>query len=278
MEKRKIRLIGLDLDGTVFNEKKEITQHTKDVIEETIKRGIIVMPATGRCESGLPEEFLQIPGVKYALTSNGARVVDVETKEVLYHALISSEAAVSAIRMIQQWPGAVWSVYIEGKVYVDTDTYRYIYPEGMTKEFYEYLKQTRIFEKHLVEKIEKEKIGLEKINVMFEDASIREQCIREMEEKFPEFAVTHSLPFNLEINSIQCGKGEGLLALGKLLGISREEIMACGDSRNDWDMLKKVGFPVVMANGDEETKKLAAYITSSNEEDGVAQAIEKMVQ
>ena len=61
------------------------------------------------------------------------------------------------------------------------------------------------------------------------------------------------------------------------MGISREQIMACGDAANDWDMLKKVGFPVAMGNADDETKKLAAYVTRTNEEDGVAWAIEKFV-
>lgn len=92
-----------------------------------------------------------------------------------------------------------------------------------------------------------------------------------------ELDVSYATTFNLEIISAKSGKGNGLLELGRKLGIGREEIMACGDAPNDWDMLKKVGFPVVMANGDEETKKLAAFITRSNEEDGVAYAIEKFV-
>ena len=66
-------------------------------------------------------------------------------------------------------------------------------------------------------------------------------------------------------------------ALGKILGIKREEIMACGDAPNDWNMLEMAGLPVVMANADEETKKKAAFITKSNEEDGVAYAVEQFV-
>ena len=71
--KPKIRMVGLDLDGTVFNNNKEISTHTRSVLKEAIRQGCIVLPATGRPEIGLPGAFLEIPGVEYALTSNGAR-------------------------------------------------------------------------------------------------------------------------------------------------------------------------------------------------------------
>ena len=77
--------------------------------------------------------------------------------------------------------------------------------------------------------------------------------------------------------SFKAGKGNGLLELGKILGIPREGIMACGDAPNDWDMLRKAGFAVVMGNADEETKKLADVVTESNQEDGVARAVERYI-
>ena len=95
---------------------------------------------------------------------------------------------------------------------------------------------------------------------------------------FPNLSICHATPFNIEI--IPAGTGKGNRAgrqLGKILGIKREEIMACGDAPNDWNMLEMAGLPVVMANADEETKKKAAFITKSNEEDGVAYAVEQFV-
>ena len=94
---------------------------------------------------------------------------------------------------------------------------------------------------------------------------------------FPNLSICHATPFNIEIISGRAGKGNALVALGKILGIKRKEIMACGDAPNDWNMLEMAGLPVVMANADEETKKRAAFITKSNEEDGVAYAIERFV-
>jgi hydroxymethylpyrimidine pyrophosphatase-like HAD family hydrolase len=74
-----IRLVALDLDGTVFNDEKEITPRTLEAIRAAIAKGVDVIPATGRVASGVPEAFLRIPGVRYALTSNGASVVELST-------------------------------------------------------------------------------------------------------------------------------------------------------------------------------------------------------
>ena len=89
--------------------------------------------------------------------------------------------------------------------------------------------------------------------------------------------VTAAMDNNLEINKEGTNKGLGLLQLGKSLGISREEIMACGDGGNDVEMLKEVGFAVAMANGSDPVKKAADFVTVSNDEDGVAKAIERFV-
>lgn len=72
-------------------------------------------------------------------------------------------------------------------------------------------------------------------------------------------------------------KGKGIHRLGELYGITADEIMALGDSQNDLDMLKAAGFPVAMANAVDEVKAVASYVTASNNDDGVAAAVEKFV-
>lgn len=277
MKKKKIRMIGLDLDGTVFNNDKVITGHTKAVLAEAIREGVVVLPATGRPECGLPEEFLQIPGVRYAVTSNGARVMDLVSGRPVYQQLISCDTALRAIRLMRTWENCAWEVYFEGKVMVEEGEYRFLNHPDMTPALKEYMHKSRVPQKNLLEKIEREQIEPEKIHMVFEDTEHRNRRMRELAQMFPEFEVSNATTFNIEINSVKAGKGIALVELGKLLGISREEIMACGDAANDWNMLKLAGFPVVMENGDPETKKLAAFVTRSNEEDGVAYAVERFV-
>lgn len=277
MEPKRIRMVGLDLDGTVFNQAKIITEHTKEVLAEAIRQGVVVLPATGRPECGLPAEFLKIPGVRYAVTSNGARVIDVRNKKVVYEELMPCGTALRAIQLMRTWENCAWEVYFDGKVMVEQGEYRFLEHPDMTPALKEYMYKSRVPQKNLLEKIVSEQINPEKIHMVFEDTDHRNRRMKELAEMFPEFEVSNATTFNIEINSAKAGKGTALVELGKILGISRQEIMACGDATNDWDMLKKAGFPVVMDNGDEETKKLAAFVTRSNEKDGVAYAIEKFV-
>ena len=122
----------------------------------------------------------------------------------------------------------------------------------------------------------KENKGLDKIQALFADMSGRMTAWDEL-GRVDGLALVGSLGYNIEINAAGVNKGTGLVELGKLLGTRREEIMACGDGDNDTEMLREAGFGVAMANGEEQVKDAADYITESNEEDGVARAIEKFV-
>lgn len=274
---RKIRMVGMDLDGTLFTNDKKITEHTRKILEKTIEQGVVALAATGRPESGLPRELLEVSGISYALTSNGARIIRLPSRQVVYQQLIPWDVALQAIHMMQTWEHCVWEVYFDGKVYVEDGEYHFLYHEDMSPALIEYIHKSRIFQKDLLGKVEREHIGLEKIHMVFEDTSWRDEKLKELQEAFPQLDVSCATTFNMEINSALAGKGNGLLALGKILGISREEIMACGDAENDWDMLKKAGFSVVMENGNEATRKLADFVTRSNEEEGVAWALEQFV-
>ena len=77
--KIKARMIGLDLDGTLLTTEKEFTPYTKEILRKAIAQGIVVLPATGRPLSGIPGELLHFPGIRYAITANGARVVESQT-------------------------------------------------------------------------------------------------------------------------------------------------------------------------------------------------------
>ena len=85
--KKQIKMIGLDCDGTLLNNNKELTEYSREVLLRAIDQGIIVLAATGRPLTGVPEEILKLPGIRYALTSNGARIVDLEKQEVIYEYL-----------------------------------------------------------------------------------------------------------------------------------------------------------------------------------------------
>lgn len=77
-----IRMIGFDLDGTLLTTDKILTERTKKALEAAADQGVILVPATGRPLCGLPKELLELPFIKYAVTANGARILETKTEQV----------------------------------------------------------------------------------------------------------------------------------------------------------------------------------------------------
>ena len=127
-----IRLVALDLDGTVFNDKKEITPRTLAAIRTACERGVAVLPATGRTASGVPEAFTAIPGVRYALTSNGASVVDLQTGEQLVNQPFKTEDALKIYDILAGGAGMM-SIFIGGKSYTTPRKRRAAHGHGSGK-------------------------------------------------------------------------------------------------------------------------------------------------
>lgn len=272
----KIRMIGFDLDGTILDSDKRLHQENIEAVAKAAKSGVIVLPATGRPQAGVPREILEIPGIRYLLASNGTRIIDLTTGKVIYQMCISHKQTMHMAKALAGVCDGMWELYAEGKCYVDKETYHLVEHPAITPALIHYYSTTRTHISHLLEYMEEHHLQAEKFQTFFENED-RKNRTMEILTKEENLDVSNSSPYNLEIVSAQAGKGNGLLALGKILGIRREEIMAIGDSRNDWDMLQKVGFPVVMANGDDETKKFARYIAPSNDENGVAHVIRELV-
>lgn len=273
---KKIRMIALDLDGTVFDGDKKVTKHTQEILEEAIRQGIVVFPCTGRPWTGIPEEIRKIRGLKYAVTSNGARILKFDTGETIRENCLSHVKTMELIDAAISSPEGVWEIYVDGKCYADADTYRFIQAPDMSQAQLDYIRKSRKLVKNLRDWAAKEGVRTEKLHMMFERTDLRDRCMEKF-QTFPGIDISYASTFNLEINDASCSKGRGILDLAEYLGIDRDEIMACGDSRNDWSMLRDAGFAVAMGNADEDTKKLADFVTKSNEEDGVAYAVEKFV-
>ncbi len=272
---RTIRLIGLDLDGTLLNREKQLTSYTRAVLEKTIKKGVVVVVATGRPFSGIPEELRDFPGMRYALTANGARVLDTKAQKVIYENLLSVELAGQVVDILRKHRG-IHEIFVDGIGYMNVDGLENVYEYFKDPHMAEYLQRTRIPVKDVKESLYRMNCQVDKLQGIFRFREEKEKARAEL-NCLTGIVVTDAMENNLEINREGTNKGRGLLQLGKVLGISKEEIMACGDGGNDVEMLKEVGFSVAMENGYESVKAVADYITDTNDQDGVAKAIERFV-
>ncbi|CUX23578.1 Cof-type HAD-IIB family hydrolase [Clostridium sp. C105KSO13] len=271
--KHQIKMIGLDLDGTLLNEKKEILPYTRRILNHAIERGIIVLAATGRPLTGIPEELRFYPDIRYAITSNGARVMDIKENKPLIERLLPIERGKKALETFRKYD-TLQEVYFDGQGYAPEQKLRNIGHYHHDPNMWEYVLKSRKPVQSIMALIEHENKDMDKVQAIFADSEEQKAAWAELEKQEGIVLVT-SLGYNIEINASGVNKGTALVELGKMLGIRREEIMACGDRDNDIDMLKEAGLGVAMGNAEEEVKNAADYITLSNIEEGAAKAIEQ---
>ncbi len=270
-----IKMIGLDLDGTLLTTKKEVTDYSKSILRKAIDKGIIVLVATGRPYIGIPEELRNMEGLRFALTSNGARVLDTVRGEVLIEKLLPWEDAVRTLNVFKKYD-TLREIYYDGQGYVDEAKMKEVSKYHHNPHMWEYFKKSRFAVPDIMEKAKREQRDMDKVQGLFADLEERELAWQELTQDH-RIELVGSLKYNIEVNAAGVNKGTGLIKLGEMLGIRREEIMACGDGDNDIAMLREVGFGVAMENAEDNVKAVADYITGNNDENGVAKAIEQFV-
>lgn len=272
---RNIKMVAFDLDGTLLNSEKRISEKTLEALKKAVEQGAVVLPATGRPIVGVPQELKDFPGIDYAVTANGARVVNLNTGEPVFQSAIPLETALKILDIFDDYD-CHEEIFIGGESFANKACESRIYDFYREKSLADYTLRTRIFLNSVREKALKENQSLEKVQAFFRtdedfwDAKVRLDQIEGV-------VVATAIGNNWEVNRVGTDKGNALLELGKILGIKKAEIMALGDGMNDYAMIEKVGFGVVMENGAEELKKIAACITDTNDNDGVAKAIEQYV-
>ncbi len=270
-----IKLIALDLDGTLLNSKKEISQRNFQVLNRCCQNGIWVVPCTGRSVSGIPQEMIGIPGVRYAITTNGAVIVDMTQKKIIGTCLLPCEQALELLRFVDSYD-VMYDPYINGRGITEARFYENLTEYGLSLELQELVRRTRDVHPNILEFVENNGKPVEKINLYFSNMEERAKLRAELEKR-ADILVTSSLPNNLEINAHGATKGAALLRLASHLGLESGQTMAFGDGENDFSMIQAAGIGVAMKNGREELIAAADYITDTNDEDGVAAAIDKFV-
>ena len=273
MDTSPIRLIAVDLDGTVLDDRKQLTPRTLEALRAAGRQGVLIVPATGRTHAGLPPELLALPGVRYAITSNGARVMDLAAGKALRELYIPRGTALAAYDALSAFD-CMTDLFQDGHGYTTpanrAASYRFV-PDNLR----DYVLNTRIALPGLRSFIAGQKRGIEKLTLFFLEEAERRRAWTAMEDLGLE--VVSSLPLNMELNARGVNKGAGLLALADALGLPVSSLMACGDGGNDTAMVRAAGLGVAMANAFPEVKEAADYITASNNQDGVGRAVEKFV-
>ena len=272
-----IKIIALDMDGTLLDSQKNVSERNRRALTACAEKGIWVVPATGRAGHGIAPEIKALPGVRYAIATNGGVVTDLLEGRNLKTCAISNEQTLSILRRLDEYP-AMYDPYIEGWAITQPEFIEHLDRYGLSPVMQRMVHATRRTVPNIIRYVEETKKEAEKINVFFgeEHMGERERLRRELEQIEGLF-VSSSLPNNLEINREEATKGNALLWLADYLNIPHSSVMAFGDRENDVSMLRAAGIGVAMGNAIDKAKEAAAYVTSSNDDDGVAAALEYFV-
>ena len=286
------KLIAIDLDGTMLNSYGVVTENTKNAIKRTIQKGIDVIIASGRPIDSIKTIANEIGSKNYFIAGNGALIYDIQKDENIYENYLNKEKVLEIIKMCEE-NSISYNVYTDKTILAKVLKYNvlYYYKENLKKSED---KQTHI---NIVEnmydyisKMNEEKFL--KITICDENKSVFQSIIKKLNEieNIEVLDVSHmsrkviqqgteEIPieyYYTEISSKNVDKWYAIEYLISKLNIKREEVIAIGDNINDKKMIEEAGLGIAMGQSSPLIKEIADDITSSNEEDGVAKALDKI--
>ena len=262
----KYKLIAMDLDGTLNNDDKQITEKTREALMAVQEKGVRLALASARPSPGLYKErdVLRLQDYHGILMSyNGGRIVDAATNEVLFETSMDIEQTRCVLRELEKLP--VTPILDDGVQFYVTDRDGYMvqyecWNNGMVC--------TEV--SNLAEFLHFAPVKI----LMAVDPAILPDVQKQIAAFLPDdLTVVQTAAFYLEVIPRSINKGQGIIDVCRVLGITTDEVMAFGDAANDIPMIRVAGLGVAMGNASESVKAAADYVTLSNNDDGIAAAL-----
>ena len=269
---RNIRLITLDLDGTLLDSDKRLSAENAAALTRAAEAGIEIVPATGRFYKGMPEIIRELPYVHYVISINGAQVYDVVRSKTVCASEIPWQRAVALMERLDTLD-VIYDCYQDGWGWMTQAQYDRAEQYAANVHSLEMIQKLRAPVPELKAWLRERASGVQKVQVFFRDMDLRARMLEALPAEFPDLVVTTSIVNNIEINSREAAKGVALKKLAAYLEIPLEQTMAFGDDLNDLTMLQSAGIGVAMGNAAEAAKRAADYVTDDCDHSGVAHAM-----
>ncbi len=273
----RIRCIALDLDRTTLNSEGHLSGDNRKAIEQAVSSGIQIAVASGRSLDSLPGEVMEIPGIRYAITSNGAAVYDLKEGVCLRQYKLKAEAVQDILRWTQG-EDVTFEAFIDGKPYAEKayveDPVRF----GAMPRSIPYIQGTRKPTEDMRSFIREHEGELDCIDVVVKSEKYKQRLWKTLEKQVRDVYITSSVKQLLEISDVNAGKDTAAEFLIGYLGLTREELAGFGDGHNDSGLLKYAGIGFAVANASKECREAADRIVASNDEDGVAEGIDYILK
>lgn len=264
----KYKAIALDVDGTLVNAKQEITAATKEALIAYQKAGGHLIIATGRPEPGAARfgkmlDFQEYGGI--LLSFNGGRITNMQNGDLIQSITYGPEIVYRAEEVSAKFPGTSLMTYQGKNLITNGPENPYVRLEEKNSQL------NMVVVEHFCDLVD---FPVHKCIIAGEGSYLAE-IEGEIQAMMGDTVnVYRSDPYFMEIVPPNIEKAAGLDKIVEYLGITREELAAFGDGFNDIGMIKYAGAGFAMGNAQDCVKEVADYVTASNEEDGIAKAIE----
>ena len=270
--------IVLDIDGTLLNDQKQISPKTKQALIKAQENGIKVILASGRPTKAMVKFAKELEMDKHnglLISYNGAKVTNIQTGEVLFNQVLPQELAVQVLEHLKKF-NVIPMINDDEYMYVNNVFGGMIRINGESFNIIQY--ESRGGDFLLQEKADLAEFAKSPLNKIL-IAGEAEYLANAAKEIYAPFKATlngaFSAPFYFEITDKGIDKAKALEVVNQNLGIKPFEVISFGDAQNDTSIIKYAGVGVVMGNAKEDMKKIADFVTLSNNEEGIAYALEK---
>lgn len=271
-----IKLISIDVDGTLINRQGDLTPATRSALQRAADAGIHVTLNTGRPLSESQALLKALPMMRYVVLCTGAEVRDLQTGETIARHGLTNEENRRLYDLLSPLDGMI-QIFNEfdGKLYNrawDLARADRFCPPNLAKM----CRETHVAVADLDAFMDGYTGTASKIHLFFPNHEEKLKAAALL--KGLPFFVSESVPNDIEVMPLGVDKGTGLSALAKYLNLTPAEVMAVGDGENDLAMLRYAGLSVAMGNACDTVKKTARVVTESNDEDGLAKAVERVLR
>lgn len=288
------KLIAIDIDGTLLNSYSEVSKENKEAIKMAIDKNIYVVLTSGRMPKAILPIANEVCANKYLISGNGAAIYDIEKNEIIYNNYMTKEKVLEIITECEK-NSVFYNVYTNNMILTKSLNYNILFYHNENKknpddkkikinvidDMYNYIKNydgddlLKITicdsDKMIFNSIMNKLKTLRDIDVL-EVAHMSKKMIKHGTE---DFEISY---FYTEITNKNVNKWTAIGELISHLNIKKEEVMAIGDNINDKEMIENAGIGIVTGNGSPLMKEIADEVVASNNESGVAQAIERHIQ
>jgi len=269
-----IRLVASDLDYTLMTDEREFTEYTREVIKKIQEKGIYFVPCSARDWTEMPAYIKENKDIPYVVCENGALIMNNKTEQPIFENRMSTETVLAFMKELEG-VNEYWSLLLDNQNYCSKKILDDVDKLDVNKNFHARFLKDRIVIADYVPFIQ-ESGGITKIHYRAPNLEIK-QATADVLSKFPELECTSSFAKNIEVTHHGSTKARALEYVGKLYGVTPDEMLAFGDHLNDITMLQSVKYKFTPSNGEPELRELFPILEYSNNEDGVAKKIAELL-